>query len=276
MCTNLQIARVWYSATNLQLRWGRREQSSSLSAQIEVGAEDVPPRLGGLVSLVWQEQVLFGGILIQSQLQRVYPTRAYQIQCVGFERFLSKKLIRSLSSRDLNSEGLIYPAAASAIISAAGAADYLSLDLREVSTPEPQAFEVQGVAGAAALSALAAQFGYDWRVEPALPPDQEQINPALPIGRVVFWQTGALGTAPVAEILPDSYCRRTIENLQSRIAARSITRVTVARSLTEAQREEATDPHTTVRRIQIAANSQEREFPLLPSTDRLGGAVVET
>lgn len=269
----VQIARVWYSATGWQIRRGRREQSSDMSCQI-IADGLPPPALGGLATLVWNGRVLFGGLLQQRAIQSTDP-RQYQIQAVGLEKCLLRRTIRSFSGYDVSADGLITPGAASAIVTAAGADAYLRVAIRQIATPDPRALSIQGITGAQALSILADLFGYDWWVEPVLPADQDLIDLTQPLGQIILQSPDWPSPPPVDQIDLQHVCGH-VQRIQTRLQARSITRVTVARTITDVMRDETTDPTTTVRRIQIVAGSEQREFPLLPTTDRIGGAAIET
>lgn len=262
----IQISGIRYLPSTWQIQRGRREQSSSLSCQLVLTNEPAP-RMGGLISLIWNDQVLFGGVVQQAGFQQ---PREYQIQAVGMEKFLLRKQIRSLSGYDLVADGRITPAAASAIVTAAGAEKDLMVSIRQQTVPDPQPILLQGVTGAQALSILCDMFGYDWWVEPLLPVDQENIDTTQPIGQVILqspdWPSN------MTSINLRNICHNDIQRVQSRLQARSITRVTVARHVDDLNRDVHT-PMVTVRRVQIPAGSEQREFPLLPATDHVAAAI---
>lgn len=235
---------------NLRLRYSLTGEHSLEWEQLETLDWRLAER--AQVELLWQGSHLFRGNILSRQRQY---NRSVSYQASGYRGQARRRPILRIPEAET---------ALGLILALADSSPYLGpVEVRGLSErfASRVAVEAQGQYLEELLSEICQQAGLRWWIEPQT-------------GQLVVADLAALSASETIDLA--SYCPREIERLSIQRTAVPATRVAVIGYQGRAQ-ESLGYPQslTTVTRRALGAGSQEREFPLLPTTNRLGGAQIE-
>lgn len=203
------------------------------------------------VELRWGGSPLFCGNIIARQRQY---NRSISYQAVGYRGHTRRRPLIQLPAAET---------ALGLILALADSSPYLGpVQVRGFS--ERFAAEVsvvpQGQYLEEVLTEICGQAGLRWWIEPQT-------------GQLVVADLSSLGSLDTIDL--SRLCPREIERVAIQRTAASVTRVVVLGYQGQIQECDYPQELTTITRRALGAGSQEREFPLLPTTNRIGGAQIE-